>query len=121
MGRVDEAIGQFERVLGIAGRVPTSVAGLGAAYAAAGRKEDAMRMVRELGDAQAFEDHYVSPRDLALVQTWLGQNDAALDSLERACQERAAWMSFINVDPVWDALRPAPRFQAIVRKIGLSQ
>ncbi len=121
IGRVDEAIGQFERVLGIAGRVPTSVAGLGSAYAAAGRKEDAMRMVRELGDAQAFGDHYVSPRDLALVQTWLGQNDVALDSLERACQERAAWMSFINVDPVWDALRPAPRFQAIVRKIGLSQ
>jgi hypothetical protein len=49
----------------------------------------------------------------------MGDKESALDWLERAYQERAAWMSFLQVEPIWDPLRDERRFREIVTRIGL--
>ena len=62
---------------------------------------------------------YVSPVELALVSTALGEYDQAIDWCEQAMEERRGWVAYLAVHPVVDPLRGMPRFQALVRKMGL--
>jgi hypothetical protein len=43
----------------------------------------------------------------------------ALDWQEKAYQHHDYWMLFIAVDPEYDAIRPDPRFQAIIHRLGV--
>jgi len=45
--------------------------------------------------------------------------DQALDWLQRAYDEHASWISYLNVEPRLDALRAEPRFRELVRRVGL--
>jgi hypothetical protein len=63
----------------------------------------------------------VSPYQFALLYVALGDTDKALDWLEKAADERSAWIVFIKVDPRFDALRGTERFQALLRRIGFGQ
>jgi serine/threonine-protein kinase len=62
---------------------------------------------------------YVSPVELATVHIALGDNDRAIDWMEKAYGERRGWMAYLNVHPVLDPLRAEPRFKVLVRKMGL--
>ena len=59
--------------------------------------------------------------DVAAVQTRLGDKDGAFASLERAYQEQLFDVLFLTVAPEFDALRGDPRFEELVRRIGLPQ
>ena len=58
---------------------------------------------------------------LALVYIGLGQKDEAVAWLEKAYEAHSAFLVFIKVSPVWDSLRPDPRFQDLLRRLGLAQ
>ena len=60
------------------------------------------------------------PYDVAHVALMKGDRALALDWLEKSYQHHDYWMLFINVDPEYDALRPDPRFQAIIQRLGVS-
>jgi len=62
---------------------------------------------------------YVSPVELATLYIGLGDNQRALDWVERAYDERRGWMAYLNVHPIVDPLRGDPRFQSLVKKMGL--
>jgi tetratricopeptide (TPR) repeat protein len=49
----------------------------------------------------------------------IGEKDRALDKLEKAYQDREGFIPLINVDPRFDGLRNEPRFQELVKKVGL--
>lgn len=49
----------------------------------------------------------------------IGENEAALDELEKAYEERDSFVTLINVDPRLDARRDEPRFKGLVKKVGL--
>jgi len=49
----------------------------------------------------------------------LGDNDKALEELERNYEERTALGTLVNVDPAFDSLRSDPRFHEIVKRMGL--
>ena len=65
------------------------------------------------------QTRYGSSYCVAGIFLGLGQVDHALDWLERACDERATWMIFLNVNPVFDPLRAQPRFREILKRMGL--
>ncbi|HYO63436.1 MAG TPA: tetratricopeptide repeat protein, partial [Pyrinomonadaceae bacterium] len=94
---------------------PDVLAYLAYAYAAAGRRADARRALNELTRG----DWYVSPFYLAMVHAGLGDTERAFASLERAVEEQAMMLSFLKVEPVFDPLRPDPRFDAILRRVNL--
>jgi len=50
----------------------------------------------------------------------LGDKEKAIGLLEKAYGDREGFIPMINVDPRFDALRNEPRFQEIVKKVGLS-
>jgi len=62
----------------------------------------------------------VSPLDLAKVSAELGEKDHAFALLSEAVKERAGELAFLRVSPSWDSLRDDPRFQDLLRTVGLS-
>jgi len=62
---------------------------------------------------------YVPASFLALNYALLGDKEKALEWLERAVTERDEWVTYLNVTPEYDELHSDPRFQSLVRRIGL--
>ncbi len=56
---------------------------------------------------------------LATTLARLGDREGALDALEHAFAERSGDVLFIKVEPAYESLRDDPRFQALVRRVGL--
>ncbi len=62
---------------------------------------------------------YVSPLSFAVAYTKLGEKEEAFAWLNKAAAERAPWVTYIKTDPVFDNLRSDPRFDELVKLIGL--
>ena len=89
---------------------------LGRALGLAGHTEEAQAVLQRLKDRG--RQGYVPPNLLAIVHFGLGQVDEMLHQLELAYEERSPALLFLQ-RPVWDAVRAEPRFEALVRRIGL--
>jgi hypothetical protein len=50
-----------------------------------------------------------------------GDHDRAMHWLEKAYEAHSANLPYVAADPLWDPMRSNPRFQALVRKLGLPQ
>jgi len=64
---------------------------------------------------------YISPFNIAVAYAGLGDKEATIKWLEKACEERAGGLFKINVDPMFDSLRGEERFQELIRRIGFSK
>jgi serine/threonine-protein kinase len=117
-GRHDEAVAAHERASELTGRQPNFAGQLGRAYALAGRRDDARRVLQEL--IEASKTTYVSSLDIAIVYTALGERTEALDWLERAHDEHADHLPYLGVNPRLDALRDEPRFVRLLEQMGLA-
>src|SRR5437588_8449715 len=94
------------------------LARLGHALALMGKSDEARRLSDQLGELS--KHRYVSSYNFAVVAFGLGQKDLALGWLEKACDERSNKMYLLNVEPLWDSLRPDPRFREVLRRIGFT-
>jgi len=90
------------------------------AYETAGLSAS-LRNENELRQKRLAEGKYQSPYAIALNYAIAGADSEALDWLERAVDEHTPWLPELKVDPTWDAVRSQPRFEALVKKIGLEQ
>jgi tetratricopeptide (TPR) repeat protein len=116
-GMPAEAISRVEKAIERFGRIPRLLGAQAEAYAAAGRRQEVEEILQEL--RAAAEEQYVDPTLLAWVHLVLGNHNAAFEMLERAYEDRAQWLPFIAVDPKFDPLRSDPRFDDLLRRIGL--
>ncbi len=62
---------------------------------------------------------YVTPWQVATLYTRAGMKDEALDWFEKAYDAHDPNMPYLSVDPIFDDLRDLPRFQNILRRMGL--
>jgi serine/threonine protein kinase len=88
---------------------------LGNAYARAGQRAEAQRLLQKLIEQSK---HKVGAREAALVYAGLGEKDRAFEWLERAYKVHEGDMSFLKVDPPFDPLRSDPRFQDLLRRMN---
>lgn len=116
-GRHDEGLAELEAAVALSPGSTAWLAQLGQAYAMVGRPEKAREVLRRL-EALARE-RYVSPYHLAYVYTGLGEDDLAIDCLERACDQRAGAIYGIKGSFLFARLRPQPRFQALLRRMNV--
>jgi TolB-like protein/DNA-binding winged helix-turn-helix (wHTH) protein/Tfp pilus assembly protein PilF len=112
-----EAISALEECVRLSHRDPTYLATLAHAYATFGRRQDAEKILAEL--QQRAKRQYVSPSTIAEVWLGLGNKRQALAWLEKAYEDRAFQLVTINSFPSYDPVRSDPRFQSLVRRIGL--
>lgn len=117
-GRTDEAIAELQKAASISHDSPPILGVLGHVYGVAGKTADAEKILAQLG-AESTQ-RYVSPFYIALVYAGLGENDKAIDNLEKAYQDRSNGVVFLKVDPQLDGLRASPRFQALLRRLAPS-
>ena len=89
---------------------------LGEAYAAAGRRDEAPKVLEQLQELS--KQRYVTPYVVGRIYATLGQMDEAFGWLETAYQQRAEWMVLLKVDPCLDDLRSDPRFQDLMRRMN---
>jgi tetratricopeptide (TPR) repeat protein len=94
----------------------TRLASLGYAYAVAGKKNEARKVLRELKGSSI--DNYGSPYVTALIYAALDQRDDAFLWLEKAYRDRFWMMAFLKVDPRLDVLRSDPRFTDLMRRMN---
>jgi len=109
-GAYAAALATYER----AGRVP------GWARVPLGDSSDALSAVDSLESewARGSAPSWV-PFVLARMYTSLGNRDSALTWLERTYDAREGLIVYIGVHPHFDPLRGEPRFQSLLRRVGL--
>jgi serine/threonine-protein kinase len=90
---------------------------LGYAYAISGDRAKAGQALRELEDLA--KQQYVSPTAFVTIYLGLGEKEKALDWLEKAYEEEDSACWYLKIDQIYDSVRNEPRFQAILKKIGL--
>jgi len=107
---IDEfrVIGDFAHVLGH----------MGNAYARAGQIEKAYQTIAKLRVHVAKNG--VGTYEIALVYAGLGRKDEAFAWLEKSYQVHDKGLTFLKMDPCVDPLRSDPRFQNLLRRVGLA-
>lgn len=113
-GSVREAIAAFEKSLDARSSTRGTL-GLAYAYAAAGDRAAATNLLQELSATQTTVDPYL----LAPIYVALDDHDEAFRLLHRAYEQRSLWLPFVNVEPKFDPLHGDPRFDDLLRAIGL--
>jgi len=117
-GRRDAARAELERAVELAPDDQALMAQQAILYSAWGQGERAREVADRL-DAMRAAGGYVSPLIEGMVRMALGETRAALDRLEVAVEEKAPWTPGICAWPYFDPLRGEPRFEELVRRVGL--
>jgi len=113
----EEAISEYERSASLFDD-KTMMAWAARAKGLEGRRSEAESFLKEL-DAMSKE-RYVSPYFSAMIYAVLGDKDQAMEWLERVYKERSYYVVWLKIDTVFDPLRDDPRFQDLLRRIGLT-
>ncbi len=113
-----EAVPVLEKSVALSNGSPAATGVLIRAYAHAGRRADALRLLASLKRRKAAG--YVPAG--AFVNAYLGLDDRerAFYWLEEAFREKSTILQFVKTHPYFDPLRSDPRFVDLVHRVGLS-
>jgi tetratricopeptide (TPR) repeat protein len=115
-GMSQEAIEIFEKLY--LTKKSLAAAPLAYAYAKAGRRVEALKILAELDELSKQEN--IPPQERAIIYIGLDDKDQAFMWLEKAYEERFASIISLTSDPFFDSLRSDPRFAELARKINLT-
>jgi TolB-like protein/DNA-binding winged helix-turn-helix (wHTH) protein/tetratricopeptide (TPR) repeat protein len=118
-GQPEKAIPALEKAASVSDRSPGILGVLVRAYAHAGRRSDALRILAELKTRN--QAGYVPAAAFVHAYLGLGENEQAFAWLERAYEEHSNILLFVKVHPYFDPLRGDPRFVELVRRVGLDK
>jgi len=117
-GRLPEAIAEFQRALELEKHNAENWSNLGHAYAVSGKRSEALKIIDQLKETS--EQTYVAPYNFAAIYAGLGDKDQAFAWLDRAYADRSGFLAFyFKTDPHMDSLRSDPRFDDLMRRVGL--
>jgi len=114
-GQYKEAVDQYQLAIDRGTTSSEAKIRLAATYAKMGEPQHGLDMIRQLQNGS----DYISPAHLAIFYTALGDSRQAFAMLEKSFAERSPSLQFVKVDPAFDSLRSDPRFQDLLRRMGL--
>ena len=131
-GRHRESIEEYTKAQEMFGLSQSRLAELQREYQRSGEKgywrktlelcQDASRQPRKFGTTSGYGwCDYVKDLYIALLHVRLGDVDAAFQSLETAYTKHETELIYLKVDPQWDSVRSDPRFQNLLRRVGLNK
>jgi TolB-like protein len=112
-----KAIAHLKQARTETGEMPLMDAALGLAYAVSGKKAETMKLAEAF--KAAAKKRYIPPTYFGMLFAGLGDKDKAMMWLEKAYDDRADGLTWLNVEPMLDEVRSDPRFQNLIRRIGL--
>jgi serine/threonine-protein kinase len=112
------AIAEFQKARALDPQ-PLFDSALSYAYAVSGDRAKAKQILRDLEDAA--RQRYVSPGSQVYIYLGLGEKEKVYEWLNRLCEAQDFACYWLKVDPVFDGLRQEPRFQALLKKMGLDK
>ena len=118
LGRFDEARAKVEEWRRLSGDGTNIRSRLVYIYGRTGQKDKARAELRKLEAMNAARPQ--DPVAMAVAYIGIGNNEAALSSLEKAYAERSNLLTALNVEPVYDPLRQDARFQELLRRVGFA-
>ena len=111
MGMTEEAVVELHNARTCAGNQPAVMAALAHVYFTAGKSIEATETSQALQDLS--RQRYVSPYWYAIVHAGAGDRETALGWLEKACEERDVWLTWLQVEPRFEHLRTHARFRSL--------
>jgi len=90
---------------------------LGYVLAKSGKPQEARAILEQLKSLAT--QNYVPAYSFAMIHNGLGEREEALRYLEKSLQEREVQITFIKIDTRWNDFRAHPRFQEVMRRVGL--
>jgi eukaryotic-like serine/threonine-protein kinase len=112
-----EAIAALKTSIPLSADSPDEPASLACAYALSGKKIEARAILNDLKGRS--KERYVSPSMIAFIHGALGEKDEAFKWLETAYERRDFLLVLLKTEPLFDSLSSDPRFEDLVRKLGL--
>jgi serine/threonine protein kinase/Tfp pilus assembly protein PilF len=116
-GHYELAIAEGEKGVRLSGGSSLMSAALAQTFATAGRRKEALQILDDL--TNLTKQKYVAPYLFAGIHIGLGEDDRAIEYLEKSCEEHSHWLIYLHIDPGMDGLRSNPRFQDLLRRVGL--
>lgn len=117
-GNLTEAIAIFQRILTM-DDAPILQSALGRVLALAGQLSSARDVLKDL--EQRSRKRYVSGAHKAVIHLALGDKNRSFECLEEALSNRCEMMTWLKVDPAYDAIRQDLRFTKLLRRVGLDR
>ncbi len=117
--KFSEAIAVLENAVEVSKNHPRAMAFLAQAYASSGKIEQAKKILEEL-KFLSTQKYLPALMDTALAYAALGEKETAFQWLEKAYRERSALLIWLYPEPVADPLRSDPRFDDLIRRIGIT-
>jgi len=114
-----EAIAEFKQAANNSNDAPLAIVSLGHAYAMSRNSKEALRVLAELKEMS--QRRYVSAYSVATIYAGLGEKEQAFQWLQKANNERNTEIVFLKIDPRLDPLRDDPRFDELVKRVGIPQ
>jgi len=117
-GKLQDAISEYQQAIAMSGDSQSTVA-LAHAYSAIGNKAKAEMILRNL--ERKLQGLSASPYTMATIYAGLGETDKAFAFLEEAYSKKSiGFPSSLRSDFALDSLRPDPRLQNLLGRIGLN-
>jgi TolB-like protein/Flp pilus assembly protein TadD/predicted Ser/Thr protein kinase len=118
-GSYEPAIRALQQSIPLSGGSPDESASLAHAYALAGKRTEALKILEEL--KQQAKRKFISPGTIAYLYGALGERDQAFALLDKAVEERDNMVVLLKVEPMFDPLRSDSRFAKLLRRIGFPE
>jgi serine/threonine protein kinase/tetratricopeptide (TPR) repeat protein len=116
-GCYELAIAEGEKAVKLSGSSPLMHAALAQTLGTAGRTKEALQVLDDL--TKLAKQRYVAPYFFAGIHVGLGDNDRAIEYLQKSYEEHSHWLIYLHIDPSMDGVRDNSRFQDLLRRVGL--
>jgi len=116
-GRYEEALAEAQKSIELSKRSNASLAFLGHVYGRMGKRAEAEAVIKEL--RERFDKREADGRDLAVVYAGLDDKDQAFSWIEKSYGDRSNFVAVLRLEPMFDSLKGDPRWNELLRRVGL--
>jgi TolB-like protein/DNA-binding winged helix-turn-helix (wHTH) protein/Flp pilus assembly protein TadD len=117
LGLREKGLEELQFAASLSGNSPLYLAQVGVAHALAGRQSEALRVIAQLQTISG--ERYVSPYGMAQIYAALNDKELSFKWLQIAYEDRAVWLSYLAVDPVFYGLHSDERFHELLGRVHL--
>jgi TolB-like protein/DNA-binding winged helix-turn-helix (wHTH) protein/Tfp pilus assembly protein PilF len=113
----DRGMEEIRKSIALYGEDPSLSPEIAFIYGTTGRKDEARKILQRL--LSASKTVPIAAHHFALVYIGIGDKEEAFTWLEKAFEQHSPMMAWLEVDPRFDSLRQEPKFQNLIRRVGL--